>query len=237
VRARRPTASVSVLFRSKPHCLHVRKLDVKSMSNAKTQRSFFGFALACGLLAGCAWDNSPPPYHTVIHYDPSRAKTYVSAVPAANAPSMSDWKTNQVVGVGYGSPGPTTPTTSGQAVGGATSTPAGVSYGGAAGTTTTSPTPTPGSGTPGTVIGNPPNSAISGTYPTPAPTGPSTTSPAISPPQPAPGINPLSASPTPQPPGISSRGITNSGSSVLFTNRFTAPTNSFSSPGLNIPRP
>jgi hypothetical protein len=208
-----------------------------------TKGIFLGFGLACGLLAGCAWDNSPPTYHTVIHYDPSRAHTYVSAVSATNAPSMSDWKTNQAVGVGYGSPGPSTPTTSGQAVGGAASTPSGVSYGEAAGTTTTNPTATPSSGTPGTLIGNPANTGTIGNYRTPAPTatpGPITTSPAISPTQPTTELNsatPFSVSPSPQTPGFGMPGITNSGSGVLFTNRFNAPTNSFSSPGLNVPRP
>jgi len=212
------------------------------MSNVKTQLSLFGFALACGLLAGCAWDNSPPPFHTVIRYDPSQAKTYVSAVPPANAPSTSDWKTDKIVGVGYGSSGPSTPTTSGQAIGGAASTPAGVSYGGAAGTTTPSPTPTPGSGIPGTVIGNPPNTGIIGTYPTLAPTGPITTSPATSPTQPATGLNsPLSApSPTPQFPALSTptpTGPTNTIPGVIFTNRFTAATNTGLNPGLINPIP
>lgn len=202
-----------------------------------TKITSLGFVVFCGFLAGCAWDNSPPPYHTVIHYDPSRAQTYVSAVPPANAPSLSDWKTNQVVGVGYGSPGPSTPTTSGQAVGGAASTPSGVSSGGAAGTTTTGPTPTPSSGTPGTVIGNP-NTGIIGTYPTPAPTGPSSTSPAITAPPPSTGLNsPLSTPGTsPQFPALSAptpTGPTNTSPGVIFTNRFIAPTNTGLNPGLN----
>lgn len=240
--ARRPTVGVSPLFRSKPHCPHGGKLDLRLMGNVKTQLSYFGFALACGLLAGCASNNSLPPFHTVIHYDPSQAKTYVSAVPSANAPSMSDWKTNQIVGVNYGSPGPSTPTTSGQAVGGAASTPAGVSYGGAAGTTTTtSPTPTPGSGAPGTVIGNPPSTGIIGTYPTLAPTGPITTSPAATTP-PSTGLNsPLSVpSSTPQFPALSTptpTGPTNTSPGVIFTNRFIAPTNTGLNPGLNNPIP
>jgi hypothetical protein len=210
------------------------------MSSLTTKLALVGFIASFGFLAGCAWDNSPPPYRSVITFDPSRAHTFLSDVPPANAPSTRDWKTNQIVGVGYGSTGPNTPATSGQAAGGAASTPSGVSYGGAGGTTT-GPTTSPGSGTPGTIVGNPPGTGI-GTYPTPAPTatpGPLRTSPAISPPPPATGLNSTTpfSSPSSPSPGFSSPGITNSGSGALFTNRFTAPTNSFSSPGLNVPKP
>src|SRR5262245_51965974 len=118
------------------------------MSLSNTKLAFLGLALFCGFLGGCAWDNSPPPYRSVITFDPSRAHTFLSDVPPANAPSTRDWKTNQIVGVGYGSSGPNTPVASGQAVGGAASTPSGVSSGGAAGTATTAPTTSPGSGTP-----------------------------------------------------------------------------------------
>src|SRR5690349_12995261 len=105
------------------------------MSAVRTKLALVGFIASFGFLAGCAWDNSPPPYHSVITFDPSQSKTFLSDVPPSNAPSMRDWKTNQVVGVGYGSSGQNAPATSGQAVGGAASTPSGVSYGGAAGTT------------------------------------------------------------------------------------------------------
>src|SRR5690242_134189 len=101
------------------------------MGDARLKLPLVGFLAT--LLAGCAWDNSPPPYHTVIRYDPSRAQTFVSNVPATNAPSTQDWKTNQVTGVGYGSTGVTTvpnsSATTGAAMGGAASTPSGVSYG------------------------------------------------------------------------------------------------------------
>jgi len=82
---------------------------LKLMSNVKTKFSLFGFMAAIGFLAGCAWDNSPPPYHTVIRYDPSRAHPYISNVAPDNAPSTRDWKTNHITGVGYGSTGPNAP--------------------------------------------------------------------------------------------------------------------------------
>jgi hypothetical protein len=208
------------------------------MSNVKTRFSFFAFALACSFLASCAWDNSPPPYHTVIHYDPSRAQPFASNIAPANAPSTRDWKTNQVVGVGYGSAGPVTPTTSGQAVGGAASTPSGVSSGGASGTAI----PAPASSTPGTIIGNPPGTGIIGTSPIPTPTatpGP-TTSPAISPLSPTGPTSTTGTGPnltTPFSVSPQSPTFTNTGSGALFTNSYTAPTNSFSNPELSVPRP
>src|SRR6266487_2942913 len=98
-----------------PIVLSLGSSTLKLMSNVKTQLSILGFAVACSLMAGCAWDNSPPPYHTVIRYDPSRAQPSVSNVSQGNAPSTRDWKTNQVSGVGYGSTDPNAPAPSGQA--------------------------------------------------------------------------------------------------------------------------
>lgn len=104
----------------------------------ETVKSFATLILG-GLLAGCAWDNSPPPYHTVIRYDPSRSQTFLSNNPPTNAPSTRDWKTNQVVGVGYGSTGASAPAATGAAAGGigAASSPSGISTGSGAGTTAT----------------------------------------------------------------------------------------------------
>jgi len=182
------------------------------MGEPTSKRSVVGVLVISTLVAGCAWDNSPPPYHSVISYDPSRAQTYVSTAETANSPSTSDWKTNQVVGTGYGATTGASPSTTGGAVGGAVSSPSGVSYGGAAGTGSPAPA------APGTTVGSP-----------------STTSPAINPPQPATGFNPTLSSP-----GItlqSPTGFTNTTSGVLFTNHYTAPTNTLPNPSLNIPRP
>src|SRR5437899_2857717 len=117
------------------------------MSNAKARFTLLGLMGISTLLAGCAWDNSAPPYHSVISYDPSPAQSYVSAVPDTNTPSTSDWKTNQVVGGGYGTTGPTTTATPAQPIGGAVSTPSGTSSGTATGTAVPA--------APGTVIGSP----------------------------------------------------------------------------------
>jgi hypothetical protein len=208
------------------------------MDDSKTKLTLVGVVVACGFLAGCAWDNSPPPYHSVIHYDPSRAQTYVANVAPTNAPSTRDWKTNQIVGVGYGTTGPnsTAAPAPGEATGGAASTPSGVSYGAGAGT------PTPASGTPGTII-NPSATAPIGTSPTAAPTtGPINTSPSVTGPQLGTGLNttPYQPSSTPspsrgsQPSGI---GVTNTGSSFILTNRLGPLTNSFTPNGLNRPTP
>jgi hypothetical protein len=196
------------------------------MVNANTNLMFVGLFVVSGLWAGCAWDNSPPPYHSVISFDPSRAHTYVSVVPAKNAPSIRDWKADENVGIdygseGYGAAGPSAAPTASQAVGGAISTPSGASSGGAAGTTS------PGSGTPGTIIGTSP-SAQPITTPSPI-----TTSPSISPP-PSPGVNSTLSSPTyPTFSTPSPTGLTNTSSGVFFTNRFTAPTNTLLNPALN----
>jgi hypothetical protein len=234
-----PRVDVAPL-RSKPHCPLARKPDVKLMSNAKTG-FILGLIVVSGLLAGCAWDNSPPPYHSVISYDPSRAQTFVATTP--NTPSTSDWKTNQISGVGYGSAASYHAPPAAQAVGGAVSTPSGITSGGATGTS-------PTSGTPGAIIGSPPSSSIIGVPNSPTLPGPITTSPSISTPQQATIIGPSStlSTPTtpPQYPGLSTPtptgfGPTNTGSGVLFTNTFRAPTNSFTSPSLNpgltTPRP
>jgi hypothetical protein len=202
------------------------------MGDAKTKLALVGFAVACGFLAGCAWDDSSPPYHTVIHYDPSRAQTYVSNIPSTNTPSTTDWKTNEDVGVGYGTTGPNAAAAPGAATGGAASTPSGVSYG------TGSGTPTTASGTPGTII-NPSTTAPIGTSPSAAST--INTGPSVTGPQLGAGLNttPYQPSSTPSPslgtqPGI---GVTNTGSSGIPTNRFAPLTNSFAPNGLNRPSP
>ena len=205
------------------------------MGDSKTKLILVGFVAVCALLAGCAWDNSPPPYHSVIHYDPSRAQTYVSNIPSTNAPSTRDWKTNQIVGVGYGTTGPNPAVTTGQAVGGAVSTPSGVSYGTGAGT------PTTASGTPGTII-NPSATAPIGTSPSAAPTtGPINTSSSVTAPQLGTGLTttPYQPSSTLSPPlGTQpGTGVTNTGSSLILTNRFSPLTNSFTPNGLNTPSP
>jgi hypothetical protein len=205
------------------------------MGDSKTKLALGGFVVACGFLAGCAWDNSAPPYHTVIRYDPSRAQTYVSNIPSTNAPSTSDWKTNEDVGVGYGTAGPNAAATTGQAAAGAASTPSGVSYGAGAGTTTT------GSGAPGT-IGNTPATGAIGTSPSAAPTtGTINTSPGVTGPQLGTGLNTAPYQPSSiqslslgTQPGI---GVTNTGSSLILTNRLTPLTNSFTPNGLSRPTP
>src|SRR5436190_11655825 len=128
------------------------------MSSAKIRLTLIGL-VASGLLAGCAWDNSPPPYHSVISYDPSRAQSYVSNLPTTNTPSTSDWKTDEDVGI-YGYSGSYTAPTPPQAVGGAASSPSGISSGTATGTFS------PASGTAGAIIGSPPSSGTSPGTPT-----------------------------------------------------------------------
>ena len=196
------------------------------MVNANMNLMFVGLCVVSGLWTGCAWDNSPPPYHSVISYDPSRAHTYVSAVPAKNAPSIRDWKTDEDVGIDYGSKGygAAGPSAS-QAVGGAASTPSGASSGGAAGTTS------PASAVPGSIIGNPPGIGTSpSTQPMATPAQITTT--------PATGLNSTLSSPTyPTLSTPSPTGPTNTSSGVTFTNRFTAPTNTLLNPGLNTPVP
>jgi hypothetical protein len=203
------------------------------MGDTTTKLTLFGLVVACGLLAGCSSDNSPPPFHTVIHYDPSRAQTYVADIPSTNAPSTRDWKTNQDVGVGYGTTGPNA--TAGGAMGGAASTPSGVSYGAGAGTTTT------GSGAPG-AIGNPPSTGAIGTSPVAAPTtGPINTSAGVTGPQLGTGLNTSPYQPSSiQSPSLGTQsgiGVTNTGSSVILTNRLTPLTNSFTPNGLISPTP
>jgi outer membrane lipoprotein SlyB len=130
-------------------CSGSRRLKV--MENANMNLMFVGLFVVSGLWAGCAWDNSPPPYHSVISYDPSRAHNYVSVVPVKNAPSIRDWKADEDVGIdygskGYGAAGPSAAPTAGQAAGGAVSTPSGASSGGAAGTTTQTTSAPPSNG-------------------------------------------------------------------------------------------
>jgi hypothetical protein len=197
------------------------------MRNATIRLTLIEF-VASGLLAGCAWDNSAPPYHSVISYDPSRAQSYVSTVPSTNTPSTSDWKTNQVVGGGYGTTGPTTTAIPAQPIGGAVSTPSGVSSGTAAGT-----------GAPaapaarGTIIGSPQATGISPS-PSATPTSsPINTSAGVTIPQPGAGLNPFSIS-SPQNSSLGTQpgmNATNTGSSLLYTNRFPLLTNSFSPGG------
>jgi hypothetical protein len=209
------------------------------MSSAKTKHSVLASILLSGFLVGCAWDNSPPPYHTVIRYDPNQAHPYLSNVPPTNAPSTRDWKTNTVAGVGYGSTAPdAAPPSAPAAVGGAVSSPSGMSSGAGSGTSS------PGPSAPGTIIGNPPGTGIIGTSPN-APTvpGPINTSPAITAPQAPTGLNsttPFRPTTSLLYPGNNTQtgiGPTNTTSGVLFTNRYIAPTNPLSSPGLTVPRP
>jgi hypothetical protein len=149
---------------------------------------------------------------------------------------MRDWKTNDVAGVGYGSTGPNVAPPAPTTAGGAVSTPSGMSSGAGSGTSSAAPS------APGTIIGNPPGAGSIGTYPN-APTapGPINTSPAITAPQPAAGGNsttPFRPSTSLLYPGNATQtgiGFTNTSSGVLFTNRYTAPTNPLSSPGLNVP--
>src|SRR5262245_14830030 len=191
------------------------------MRNAGTRFTLFGLTAVCGLLGGCAWDNSPPPYRSVITYDPSRAQTYVSTVPETNAPSTDDWKTNQMVGVGYGTTGPTGAAIPAQPNGGAVSTPSGTSYGTAAGTAPPAPA------APGAIIGSPSTTGLSpspGTTPT---SGPINTSSGVTSPQPSAGLNSSSVT-SPQNSPFSTQPPTNTSSSLFYTNRFSPLTNSFS---------
>lgn len=198
--------------------------------------------LATGaLLAGCAWDNSPPPFHTVIRYDPSRAQTFLASVPPTNAPSTRDWKTNQVVGVDYGnSASSAPPANTGGAEGvGAASSPSGISTGGGAGTATTATGIGTGPGTsapagtaaPGSIISSPPGTGIIGTTPSAAPASTSSNPSARSSPSvgtgPAP-VTRLGTGTLPNNPGVNTFGgigVTNTGSSVTPPNTLTGQTN------------
>lgn len=189
-------------------------------------KNFTGFALASALLAvaGCARDTTLPPFHTSIKYDHSRSDTSLSDVPPTDAPSTRDWKTNQVVGVGYGTSGPKTGVSNatGTAAGAASSpsgtnsgAASGVSSGGAGVSSSTAVGSTPGSGTPGTIMGNPPGTGTIGGTPT------------------TPGSS-LNTTPfrsgTLTSPGFGEIGVTNRGSGVLFTNTITGQTNFLNRP-------
>jgi hypothetical protein len=194
-------------------------------------RNFTSLVVLAGLLAGCAWDNSPPPYHSVINYNPNRSQTLLSSNPTTNTPSTKDWKTNQVVGVGYGSTGSSAPAANGVGAGavGAASSPSGISTGAGAGTAA-----------PGTGIGTAP--AIS---PTPAATpsaasfsGGLNSGSAVRP-QVGTGLGPVTPLGTgflPSGPALAPGiGLTNSASSVTITNTLTGQTNLL--PGLSRPTP
>src|SRR5439155_51253 len=80
------------------------------------------------------------------------AHTYVSAVPAKNVPFIRDWKTDEDVGIDYGSKGyGAVGFFVSQVVGGVAFIFFGVFLGGVAGTTSFA------SAVPGSIIGNPPN--------------------------------------------------------------------------------
>jgi hypothetical protein len=219
-------------------------------ANKISVRTLTGLLVLGGFMAGCASDNSPPPFHTAITYDPSQSHTYVSAVPPTNAPSTRDWKTNQIVGLDYGTSGNATapnaaPGAAGAGVG-AASTPSGTSSGSAAGVTgggagvSTAPAlaPAPASGAPGAIIGTPTSTVIGPAPSTITPgstinTGTGQTAPSV-----GTGLNstPFRAS-TLTPPGLSVTGYTNSGTGVTLTNTITGQTNLLPGSGLNRPSP
>lgn len=211
-------------------------------ANKISVRTLTGLLVLGGFMAGCASDNSPPPFHTAIHYDPSQSHTYVSAVPPTNAPSTRDWKTNQVVGLDYGTSGnATAPTAAPGAAVGAASTPSGTSSGAAAGTSGgagVSTAPVSASGAPGAIIGTPTSTVIGPAPSTITPgstinTGTGQTAPSV-----GTGLNstPFRAS-TLTPPGLSVTGYTNSGTGVTLTNTITGQTNLLPGSGLNRPSP
>jgi hypothetical protein len=202
-------------------------------------------ALAAGaLLAGCAWDNSPPPFHSVLKYDPSRAQTFLSNVPPTNAPSTQDWKTNQVAGLGYGSSASSAPpaNTAGPAAVGAASSPSGVSTGAATGTAPAGigVGAAPGTGAPGTIIGSPTGTII-GTTPSAGPIGPSLNPSAQTGPSVGTGLAPVtplgtgSLTPSPAPSTFTGSTFTNTASSPIFTNTLPPQTNLL--PGFSRPTP
>jgi hypothetical protein len=188
-------------------------------------------------LASCAWDNSPPPFNTVIKYDPIRAHTFVSNNPPTNAPSTRDWKTNQVAGVGYGSSSASPANSSAAEAAGAASSPSGISTGSGAGTAGAGGV-TAGSGaaagvaTPGSIIGTSPNAG---------PTSSSLNSSAGTSPSIGTGlrpVTPLGTGTLPTTPPLNTfggTGITNTGSGRIFTNTLTGPTNLL--PGFSRPTP
>jgi hypothetical protein len=229
------------------------------MGNIKTQllKSSAGLLVASTLFAvgGCASDTTLPPFHTSVKYDPSHSHTYLSEVPPTNAPSTRDWKTNQLVGVRYGTSQAegAAPNGTGTAAG-AASSPSGTSSGSAGGVTTGAGVsaapgvgPTPGSGTPGTIVGNPPGTGIVGGAPTLAPAPSRAVNPSagvISPSistglsSPASGLSSTPLQPgTLASPGIGGIGITNRPSVLLFTNTVIGQTNSLPGTGLNRPGP
>lgn len=187
-----------------------------------------------GWLAGCAWDNSPPPYHSVINYDPNRSQTFLSSNPPTNAPSTRDWKTNRVAGVGYGSTGSSAPAANGVAPGvGAASSPSGVSTGAGVGTATT------GTGVGATpAIGPAPGAAA---MPSAGPTGSGLNSGTGIRPQVGTGsgpVTPLGTGFLPTSPGLAPApgiGFTNTGPTGIGTNTVTGQTNLL--PGLPRPTP
>jgi hypothetical protein len=202
-----------------------------------------GSFILAGFLAGCAWDNSPPPYHSVINYDPSRSQTFLSTNPPTNAPSTRDWKTNQVAGVGYGTVGSAAPaanTAAGEV--GAASSPSGISTGAGSGTAATGAAvgATPGTAAPGAIIGNPPGTGIIGTSPSAGPASSLNQTPGTSP---SVGtglrpVTPLGTGTLPSSPPLNTfggSGITNTGPGVTFTNTLAGPTNLL--PGFSRPTP
>jgi len=210
--------------------------------------NLFGLLVLSAFIAGCAND-SLPPFHSSIQYNPSQSHTFLSDMPPTNAPSTRDWKTNQSVGVGYSTTGeqPAVPTAAGAA-----STPSAASSGSATGVTSggAGVSTAPGAGTtagtaaPGPIIGNPSSTGIIGTSPPAAPPT-STISPGTGLSSPSPGTGfssnpnpfrtanpPTSTSPTSS--GLNGIGFTNTVPGTTFTNIIPAQTNFL--PGLNRPQ-
>jgi hypothetical protein len=220
---------------------------------AELIRNLAVLVMVSGLVGGCARDHASQPFHSDIRYDRSQSHTYLSEVPPANAPSTRDWKTNQAVGVGYGTTGDaTTPNAAQGTAIGAASTPSGTSSGAGAGVTSggagviTAPAvgPTPGSGTPGTIIGNPPSTGPVGTSSATPPGSTINNGAGINAPSPGTGPNstPFRTGTLTTPgslttPGPNRIGVTNTGPGVLFTNTVTGQTNLLPGTGLNRPIP
>ncbi len=94
-------------------------------------------ALFCGLIGGvvfggCAWNDSPPPFHSVVRVDRNAwAKDGQQLAAEAKAVNITDWETNQMQG------------TSGQASGaGAATTGAAVGFGAGSSSSTSGSTVT-----------------------------------------------------------------------------------------------